>query len=523
MQGLLSLLLHAHLPYVRHPEQAHSLEERWLFEAMSECYLPLLAVFRKLAAEGVKYRISLSISPTLLGMWHDPLLQQRYLEHLRQLEKLAKAEMRRNKGTPRHALAQYWLNLYQSSRENFAACNNNPATAFGQLAADGYVELITCAATHAYLPLLRDSEDALRIQLQLAAETHRQVFGSSAKGIWLPECGYYPGLEEYVAAAGFTWFTLDSHGVLHADNAPRYGIFSPLQCRNGVIAYGRNPAAAESVWDANSGYPGDADYLDFHRDLGYEAPEKDLPPYFRDPQNRIPCGIKYHRVTGATTEKQDYDPQRAAQKAKHHAQDFLARQSRQLQEQAAYMDYPPLSCAPYDAELFGHWWHEGPQWLEHVLRGAASAKYALQTVTPSDYAARQYPLQTATPSISSWGEQGYHSFWLNQETAWVYPYLDDSTRRLRQWTEKNRNTDNLLHRRTLNMMLKYLLLAQASDWSFLLKAGTAADYARQRLEQYLSRFYYLEHGLQENRIDETALTGLEALDNLFPHLDFNHF
>ncbi|HXE71687.1 MAG TPA: DUF1957 domain-containing protein, partial [Candidatus Nitrosotenuis sp.] len=104
-QGYLALVLHAHLPYVRHPDPERPMEEAWLHQALLECYLPLLEVWERLAAEGVPFRLTLSLSPTLLEMLDDPLLKERFRRYLESRLELAEREVWRTRDDPFHPAA----------------------------------------------------------------------------------------------------------------------------------------------------------------------------------------------------------------------------------------------------------------------------------------------------------------------------------------------------------------------------------------------------------------------------------
>jgi 1,4-alpha-glucan branching enzyme len=185
------------------------------------------------------------------------------------------------------------------------------------------------------------------------------------------------------------------------------------------------------------------------------------------------------------------------------------------------MDRPPLVTAPYDAELFGHWWFEGPQWLDGLIRAVATGHHGLELIRPGDYLERHPRLQAATPSASSWGERGYNEFWLNDGNDWIYPHLHRAARRMRAAARRFAGEPpGTPAQRILQQAARSLLLAQASDWAFIMRTGTAAEYANRRVRDHLARFHYLERSLQGTPVDPTHLQALEYLDSIFPELDF---
>jgi 1,4-alpha-glucan branching enzyme len=475
----------------------------------------------------VQFRLALSFSPTLVAMLRDPLLQGRYLEHMGRLVALAEAEVRRTRGDHRlQPLARYYARWFADTLERFdARYGRDLVGAFGHLQDEGVLELITTAATHGYLPLLRHQRGAVRAQIEIGQRSHRAAFGRPAAGMWLPECGYYPGLEAELARVGARYFVLESHGVLGAHPTPRRGIHAPVVCPNGVAAFGRDPDSSRQVWSAQEGYPGDPLYREFHKDLGYELPLRDLEGFIPAGAPRVPTGIKYWRITGAGLHREPYDPDAAAVRALDHAAHFVAERVRALEAACvAPGDSPPVLTCPYDAELFGHWWLEGPRWLEAVLRGLDGARDRAEAITPGDYLERYGPGQPTRPLASSWGEHGYHDYWLSEPNAWVYPHLHDAARRLQTLATAHRaEPPGTPTHRALQQAARSLLLAQASDWTFLMRSGTAVDYAQRRVRDHLGRFNYLVAAIAAGEIDLRTLRAIEFLDNVFPEIDYRAY
>jgi len=523
--GYLSIVLHAHLPYVHHPEHDSFFEENWLFEAITECYLPLIAMLDRLQHDHVPYRLTLSLSPPLITMLQDELLQNRYLRYLNRLLELVEKEIARTADQPEicELAKRYQTHFLEALHcyQNHFQCD--VLAAFEKHQQDGGLELITTAATHGFLPLLNISEAAVKTQIKVGIDTFNTRFGFNPSGFWLPECAYYPGLESVLKDNGIRYFFVDSHGILDASEIPHFGVYAPLNCGNGVMAFGRDPACSQQVWSATTGYPGDGDYREYYRDIGFELPLDYIGPYILDGDTRTNTGIKYYRVTGNVERKAIYKPDKAREKAKLHAKDFIEKRCQQIEALTPKMDKPPIIVAPYDAELFGHWWYEGPLWLEQVLR-LASENVDIQTVSCKDYLDLNPVQQQATPSASTWGDQGYSDYWLNETNDWIYPLLHKAGHEMEKLATDLKNFKvNDLQQRALNQALRSLLLAQASDWPFILKSGTTTDYARKRLSDHLARFNYLHDCIRKNRVDERYLTALEVMDDIFPNIDFRNY
>ena len=382
-KGYLALVLHAHLPYVRHPEYVFSLEEKWLFEALTETYLPLLAALEKLHEENIDFRLTLSLSPTLVAMWQDGYLQEKYHGYLEKLLKLADQEVARTDGDTNFApLAQNYRNRLRDAHQLFFhTCRGDLTGHFRALAATGKVELITCAATHAYLPLLWTQPEVVYAQLAIAVEQHTRLFGKSPNGIWLPECAFEYGLDEILRELGLHYFFLDTHGILFAKPRPAFGVYSPLLTPASVAAFGRDPESGKQVWSKTEGYPGDFDY----RDIGFDLPLEYISPYIHPDGIRLHTGIKYYRITGKTDHKEPYNPDRARQRVAEHAANFMFNRERQIKYLAGALGRPPVVVAPYDAELFGHWWYEGPDWLYQLFCKIDRDQQVFRPITPSKY------------------------------------------------------------------------------------------------------------------------------------------
>ena len=519
--GYHSIVLHAHLPYIRHPEYESFLEENWLFEAITETYVPLLLMLARLQAAGHKQCLTLSLSPTLMTMLRDTFLQQRYLAHMDKLRLLAEQELQRTRNDETFApLARLYYERLEEVVQVFdQQYNRDLISAFAHFYNEGVLELITCAATHGFLPLLKTETSAVRAQLQVGAQTFKSMIGSSPKGVWLPECGYFRGLEAIVEEAGFSYFFVDSHGILNATPKPYYGLSAPLVCPNGVAAFGRDPDSSRQVWSRDEGYPGDADYRDFYRDIGFDLDFDYIKPFILDGHTRIQTGFKYYRITGPGTQKAPYDPARAHETIERHAEDFVSRSQHAIGVHGGRVNPAPLIVSPYDAELFGHWWFEGLEWLEAVICRMVKQPDLVALTTPSAYLEKHHQLQSASPSASSWGDGGYNAFWLNPGNDWIYPYLHDAAQRMNALVKQHNDAEpGTLRYRALQQAARSLLLAQASDWAFIMKSGTSQEYAYNRTRDHLARFNYLEDAVHNDLIDERRLQALEIMDRVFPDI-----
>lgn len=522
-KGYLSFILHAHLPYVRHPEYHAFLEEDWLFEAITETYIPLIEVFEKLVEDNVDFRLTMSLTPPLVSMLADEVLQSRYLQYLDKRIHLAGLEVERTKHQPEFLrLAQMYLKYFKNARFVFAEkYRRNIVTAFKNFQDMGKLEIITCGVTHGYLPLMNGNVNAMRAQIKVAVDHYEKHFGRKPRGIWLPECGYEPGIDQILKEAGIRFFITETHGILYASPRPKYGIFAPVYCPSGVAAFGRDLESSKQVWSSKEGYPGDFAYRDFYRDVGFDLDYDYVKPYLHGDGKRGNLGIKYYRITGKTNHKEPYQPAVALDRAAEHAGNFMFNREKQIEHLASIMDRKPLIVAPYDAELFGHWWHEGPYWINFLFRKIAFDQKTIALITPMEYLER-YPVnQVSTPSYSSWGYKGYNEYWLNEKNDWIYRHLHKAAERMVELAKAYPQTNgNVMLTRGLSQAARELLLAQSSDWAFIMKTGTMVEYAVKRTKEHLFNFNKLYDDIRSNAIDTKWLSGIEDKNNVFPDIDY---
>lgn len=521
MKGYHALTLHAHLPFVRHPEHEHFLEEDWLYEAITETYLPLLERFDALVDDGIRFRLTMTLTPTLVAMLRDELLMRRYARQLDMLCELADKEVHRTSDDATFGpLARWYQDRFHSLRRLFHdRYRGDVVGAFARLQDEGVLEIITCGATHGFLPLLSSTPEAVRAQIAVAVGHYRRHFGRDPRGIWLPECGYFPGLDRYLAAENLRFFYVDTHGILDAAPRPRYGAYAPLYTGSGVAAFGRDHESSLQVWSSESGYPGDAVYREFYRDIGWDLDFDYVKKYVQPTGERKNTGIKYYRITGKTAHKEPYNPWQAKERAAIHAGNFMFNRERQIEHLAQALGRPPIVVSPYDAELYGHWWFEGPDFLDAYIRKATFDQSVYRLVSPIDYLAEMPEQQLSTPPYCSWGAGGYAAVWLDPVNDWIYRHLHKAADRMVGLARDYPQAQGL-ERRALNQAARELLLAQSSDWAFIMKTGTMVEYAVRRTKEHVSGFTRLHEEIRSGRIDEGHLGWLESRHNLFDHVDY---
>ncbi len=462
--GYLSIVLHAHLPYVRHPEDATVMEEQWLYEAITGTYLPLVQMFEGMLADGVRARATVSLSAPLINMLTDDLLKERYAARLDQLIELAEKEIDRTKNEPHYQRnAHMYHDRFQSLRYTWRCHEGNLVRAFRRLQDAGVIEVITSTATHAYFPNMDRNWAAMRAQVHTAADLYERQFGRRTGGMWLGECGYVPGVDELLREAGIRYFFVDTHGILFADRRPIYGVYAPLYCPSGVAAFGRDTESSRQVWSAKEGYPGDPHYRDFYRDIGFDLPMDYIGPYVHPEGHRMATGLKYHAIThNQLHDKWVYDRDIARRRAGEHAMHFR---------------------------------------------------------TNREYLDRHATNQLSVPCASSWGHAGYNEYWLNESNAWIYRHLHVAAERMVELSHRFPRAEGIAHR-ALKQAARELLLAESSDWAFIMRTGTTVPYAERRTNAHILQFNRLYEDLVRGEVSERWLSEIEAKDNIFPDVDY---
>jgi 1,4-alpha-glucan branching enzyme len=548
-KGYFTFVLHSHLPYVRRAGRWPHGEEM-IHEALAETYLPLLVALDDLRADGLNPRLTIGLTPILLEQIADPDVLASFEQYLDgELEGARRDAERYSSEQPELAeLAGFYEKFYGDVRGAFVERYGRDVVAqFRRLCQLGHLDVLTSAATHAYLPLMR-RDSTIYGQLKVGRETSRRHMERRSQGIWLPECAYRPaylaeggrykpGIEEFLAELNLLYFFTETHvvaggrpvGKVVGDVAGPYGaparrlvrpvseaeagrdrtVLRPYYVgQDRVAVYARDPRTGMQVWSAAWGYPGDFAYREFHR---------------KDPGS----GLQYWRVSGSDVDlgaKQPYDPRAAERQAVSHAEHFVELVASGLREFRAESGQPGLIVSAYDTELFGHWWFEGVTWLREVLRRLATHPEVGLT-TANDYLAQFPPDEVLQLPESSWGAGGDHSTWYNAETSWMWPLIHAAEERMEELVARHPGAADD-RAAVLAQAARELLLLESSDWPFLVSTGQAAEYATGRFQQHLGRFNRLAMAADREGLDDETrrfLAECQRADNPFPEIDYRVF
>jgi len=519
-EGYLLLVLHTHLPFVKDAEHAFTREESWLYEAVADCYIPLLSMLSNLADLKADFRIAFSLTPCLAEMFNDHVLQERCLRYMDERVELAHKEIRTQCRFP--ALletAQWYSRKFAFCRRWYEErCSRDILSAFIRLRDTGTVSILASGATHAYFPLWEIFPHLVDFQVRLGVHHYKKhINRGGPAGFWLPECGYFTNVDTILYENGIRYFFLDKHGILNAHPRPGYGEYAPVHCPAGVAAFGRNGLVHDLVWVKDKGYSGDPLYSDFNSDLSNDRNEKYL-GFFSRPAGNIKTGIKYGKNASGPGNG-IFDPAAAFDRCNEQANHFIAACQSHIEYLRARLGKKPVIVALFDTELFGHWWMEGPIWLELMLKKLVFDQKKIRLISAEEYLANHPCNEVSMPSLSSWGYQGYSETWLMGRNHWIYPELYQAQESFQELLRRFPGPSGTV-REALNQYLREFLQAQCSDWAFILHRETASDFAMNRIKTSIDNMSSVyRHLLHPESGDRQWLKHMQKKNDLFGDMD----
>lgn len=490
---MFSLVLHSHLPWLANHGR-WPVGEEWLYQSWAASYLPLFAELRALAAEGRTNLLSLGMTPVLAAQLDDPHClagMHHWLGNWQlRAHEAALTPASRELGVREHRAAATALADFEQR------WRHGGSPVLRELIDAEAIELLGGPLAHPFQPLLDERLRAFSLVEGLADARLR--IGRTPTGIWAPECGYSPGMELGYDAAGIGHVMVDGP-ALRGDTSLGRSVRDA-----DVVAFGRDLQVSYRVWSPKSGYPGHAAYRDFHT---YDHA----------------TGLKPARVTGRTVDGADkapYDPVLADAAIRRHVGDFVDTVRRRLEHESARIGRPALVVAAFDTELFGHWWHEGPQWLGQVLRALPEAGITIGTL--ADAHAQGYVGAPVDLAASSWGSGKDWRVWAGDQVADLVSLNAEVVQTALDTVDKARATAaGGLRDRVLDQLLRETLLTVSSDWAFMVSKDSAAGYARDRAHLHAHAVREIAEAVssgQAARADRLA-EGWQVADGLFGRLD----
>ncbi len=559
--GSMCLVLHGHLPYVlRHGLWPHG--EDWLYEAAAETYLPLLAVIDECNFFQAPAHATIGLTPVLLEQLACEDFKagfERYLRDRVEQGRADEADFKKRDQPHLAYLAGRWQQWYGQAMKQFADLGRDIPGAYAQRAKAGLVELLTSAATHGYLPLLYE-DSSIRAQIRAGLASSKRILGMTPAGMWLPECAYRPGghwippvawgaktnriaIEHIVADEGIGYFFLEHHliesarsewardnewrrvGWDEAAKSPGRGwgnVHEPVLVNSDasdpgrVAAFGRDMPVCERVWSGSIGYPAHGRYLEFHK---RHSPRR---------------GLRYWKITGPGVglgAKDAYYPDDVPGILHEHATDFCNYVKSQLREHRDRTGRHGVVVAAFDAELFGHWWFEGPRFLADVIK-TLNADPDVDLQTAGEFLRAHPPDKSVAIGEGSWGEKGDHRVWANDKVNWMWDIEYRCEATLGRMTFEMPWQSDAQIRGLLEDAARELLLLQASDWQFIISRGQAVDYGIKRFMLHVSRFEMFIDLCEKLKADSAYLGKITPIerhevedarlhDVIFPRVDLN--
>ncbi len=569
-KGYLAIVLHSHLPYVlSHGRWPHGTD--WLCEAAAETYLPILRVVNELIGEGCRPKLTVGLSPVLCEQLADESFKEEFITYINyklqsaqhdseEFYKYGQSDMLTN--------SRLWESYFGLTLNHYNNIDRNILGEFRRLQDSGHIEILTCAATHGYYPLL-SRDESVQAQTKGAVKNYEKHFGRKPRGIWLPECAYRPryewrppvpingdqsayprkGVDELLSENGLEFFIVDytllkggkSIGVYverfealkllwsqfeksyqpraeEVDKSARevYLVSSSPEGKKPIAVFTRDPETGLLVWSGEHGYPGDGNYLDFHK-------------------KRFPGGLRYWAVTSSKSDLADktvYHHETALKRIEENSAHFAGKAEEILTGYHTESGRKGVLVAPYDAELFGHWWFEGPLFLKEVLRHAYKSD-KIELTFLGEHLDRCQPTQVVSLPEGSWGQGNHHYIWLNRNTEWTWKHIYECEAKMcelaRYWLD---NPDKREHKfeRILKQLARQLMLLSASDWQFLISTWAARDYAEMRLSDHYQSFQHIAaiadkmikgEGISDG--EWQFLDDCQQRDRLFPELEIDWF
>jgi 1,4-alpha-glucan branching enzyme len=510
--------------------------EESVFECMAETYIPLLNAIADLWEEGIPAKLTVGITPILAEQLADPHLNAGFDNFLSTRLEAAKQDEKRfsSRGESSNPellhLARFYVNWFAQIQNDYKErWTKDILGGFRKFQDLGAIEITTSAATHCFSPLLQ-TDSSIFAQYQTGVESYKRHFNRQPKGFWLPECAYRPGnkdrpgVEKWLYDLGLKYFFTESFVIKGGQTAEVRRVFGPY----GSIEYvpappkpptgldtfeaywlkeypvavlGRHEEAGFQVWSAEHGYPGDGNYREFHK---------------KDDRS----GLHYWKLTSKQTDlgdKQLYNPEAALVRLRENSDHYVGFIQQCLTDHYKATGKPGMVMVSFDTELFGHWWFEGIAWIKEVIRKLRTYT-AVTMQTASEYLEAHPPTRAIELPESSWGSGGHWQVWLNNETEWMWPIINDAERTMQNLATRHPGSNGGLLRRALKQASRELLLLESSDWPFLVTTGQARQYAVDRFNGHQARFKELVDMITSGHIEEAKVSELESIDNCFPEV-----
>lgn len=526
MNKNLTLIIKASQDFIRHTEddvKTNAPLLNSLYESISNIYIPLLQMVEKLEAENVPCRFGIVLPPLLCNMLCDQVIQDLYVEYLDKRNDLGKKELKRNSADKEiTSLITIEMNKNDELKELFIEkYNKNLINVFSDYAHNGYIEILGTCGTDIFMPHFSDMKEVISAQIECGLHSYRQFFGSVPEGFWLPDFGYFPGVEKIIRAYGYTYTVLDTRSVLLAEKIPDAGIFYPSRTDNSLVIFARDKQIDDELFGEN-GFVMNPVYRNQNRDIGFELPTKQLAPMVEEKSIRYSTGYKYWNRCFTNENNNIYDSETAKEQANKDAKTFIEKRVEVLDKAAEILNQKDFVTCIFTIgadKTFGKW-HEAIYWLEDIFRYAK--EFGLNVTTCDKQCEEQYNLEKIVPYYSAGMGAGYGENLLSSKNCWMMRYIRKASERMIDLSDRFSN-DTGLKTRLLNLGAKELMLAQNSNLAKMINHSELPEFAEQRFKESIISFTAVFDSLGSNTVSTEWLTTLEAKDSIFPWMNYRIF
>ena len=520
-ENKLVLILTARQGYLKSSDADFCAKSEDFFQAITQSYIPLLNMARRLEVDGVPFKIGLVLSPTLCQMLSDPLLQGRYEAYLSCLEQLGESELKRCQGTVCYPQVVRCFDQIQKTKADFVdVYGRNLLQEVKRLEKEGFVELIPTAATYAYIPHFADFPEAVSAQVETGIYSNRYFFGDTGEGFWLPFLGYPKDIDQTLRSYGANYTVVDARTVLFSSDCPNQGIFYPVRSKRSLVLFAKDPDTPDDI-RREGGFCHAPSYLCIKRDIGFDLARADLAGFLQEGEARAATGFNYWSAGSSGDSLIPYDKAQADRQVQIDARTFVEAKAAKLESARSFMqDAPVLTCV-IPLELLGQTWREGITWLEAVFRYAAT-RGGFVFEHCKNLIENQFSLHKIEPYPCSSNGLGYGEDLLDESNSWMMRYTRKATKRMVDLAQRLPN-ETSLKERLLNTAAKQVLLAQSGDWARMLHDGKIPDRVKETFKEEILSFTRVFDSLASNAVSMEWLIECEKHTSIFPWLNYRIF
>lgn len=527
----LVLVLTAAQDYLRHvndDEKKYAAVTNSLFESISDTYIPLLKMMENLERNNVSFKIALTLSPMLCTLLEDPVIQKQYNDWLDKKIEFGQKEIARTASNPKLLkLAKYWFEKNQGDKLAFESYGQRIIKKLSEYQKKGCIEILATCGTDMFLPFYNEMTEVINAQIEAGLYSYRSFFGEVPDGFWLPQMGYYPGIEKNIKNYGMNYTILDTRSFLFSEIEPKNGIFTPARFTNALGVFSCDPETEDEIY-GEEGFSRDAVFRNEARDVGYMLSQEELEPFVEKGTSRYSLGYKYWNKSAIEQEELGdandleniYSPSDACDCCDKFARSYVEKKKEILEKAASCIDKDASLVVAVDLNKLRKNWVEGIQWIEKVLKYAEESD--LETVLPKTLVGNPFELQRIKPYYGASSGTGYGEDLLSSKNNWMMKYVRKAGERMVDLAERF-PAETGLKARLLNLGAKELMLAQSCGWAKMIDSDEFPEYAESRFKQSINDFTAVFDALGSNTVSTEWLTNLENKHQFFPWMNYRIF